>query len=576
MRKPALCLAGAALAGLVWAGALGCTTRGSTEEVGPLTVVDVVPTARIIRSDAFFEITFSSDVDVTTVNADTVVLAPSERVNTSFLSDIGNPPLSQTRRDTLISATVVPTGNKVRLTPDEPLPAGTELSLVVSKSVKNRQGEKLLLQNGVEGNFRLDLATLDANPTVSGTSLPVGSPALVPPNLRTFTLTFSSPVQAATSDAVHVRGVGGAADALVQSVEVLLDMRTVRVTLQNGACSPLCPLTDYRLEAGTPLTGLQGQPVMMYVQEFRTLDTADLQGPALVELPRTQPSETQVRMTLSAREPSVGRLRVGNPGGPYDQQFPLFTSGPCTGFQAARACPYAATATGLDLGAGLTGRTYGALLELTDDFGNTSVFGEFTLRTVALPKVRITEVYNNPPGPSTDEKTSEFIELQNLSDTTTYDLSRMVLATLDRTSGAVVSKMGLTGLAGSPSTLAARGFAVAGGTQFDPSSVGAAQGAVVVVDNQSSRSTLLGGLSAARDSARPIALFDGDPDNGAPLVSLFNAPQDLYAPSSTFPEGASAERLDPADDDETAVWCHSQNGPTPGRVNGVNGLSACP
>lgn len=541
----------------------------------PLTVTDADPATQVVNADTSFTLTFSADLDVASISADTVVLMLTEDVSNALMSDLGSPPLSMSRRDQVISATVNLSGQRVVVNPDQELPAGVDVSLLVSKAVKSRAGKTLVSALGESENFRLDFTVRDAPPTVVGTTLPTGSPALVPPNLRSLGLTFSGPIQGASASAVRVQKQDGSQTVEVESAVVQLDARTLHVRLKDGACQPLCPQTDYQVSVGEPLTGTQGQTITPFQQVFRTLADADLEGPTLRRVPTQQSSEADVRLSFVTQEPGAGRLRVGAPGGPYDLQFEAVALAPCTGFQAARECTYAAVATGLDLGVDGTGRTYGGMLELTDDFGNTHVFGEFVLRTVVLPKLRISEVYNNPPGASADEKTSEFVELANISTSATYDLSRMVLATLDRTTGAVSSSMTLRAL-GASSLLAPGKFAVLGGSQFDPSSVQTAADAVVMVDAVSSRSTLLGGLSASASSAKPLALFDGDPAQGAPLVTLFQPPLELYAPSSTFPEGVSAERLMLTSADDAAVWCQSQAGPSPGLTNSVDGLAACP
>ena len=108
----------------------------------------------------------------------------------------------------------------------------------------------------------------------------------------------------AGAGAVTVTGLNGAVDVMVDSVEVLLDGVTVRATLVDGACQPLCPSSDYQLNLGAPLRGTQAQAVQTFSLPFRTLDMADTQGPALVRLPSFQPSETQVAMSFVLREPA--------------------------------------------------------------------------------------------------------------------------------------------------------------------------------------------------------------------------------------------------------------------------------
>ncbi|MBI5494763.1 MAG: hypothetical protein HY904_07020 [Deltaproteobacteria bacterium] len=540
------------------------------------TVVDVEPAARVIGTDASFTVRFSEDVDGLGVNADTVVLVATERVNTSFLSDLNNPPLSQDRRAAAVPLELAVSGASVTARPLAALPPGTALSLLVSMKVTGSSGSPLVDATGKEAHHRVDYATRGPQPRVLTTSLPSGNPPLVPPNLRAFTLTVDLPVENVSLTDVTVTGQQGAQDVAIESIEVLLDGVTVDVTLRDGTCAPLCPNAVYLLSAAGGLRGRDGQALTPFSLEFRALADGDHDGPALVRLPVLQPAEDQVAMALVTREPARGRLRVGPPGGPYAQQFVVFPAGGCTGFQAARECPYSVVATGLDLGLTWQGNTYGGRLELTDDFGNTSLYGEFTLTTVLLPRLKVTEVYNNPPGGPTEEKALEFVEVANTSEATTYDLATMSLAAQDPATGVITADMDLVAYAGGSSLLPPGERAVLGGRLLDPGALGVSAGTVVMLDADTSRETFLRGLSSGADSRKVLALYAGGVGTGAPRVSFYSAPVDLYAPGSTFPEGVSAERLDLVTADADAAWCHSPGGPTPGRANSVEGLPACP
>ncbi len=551
-------------------GSLACTQRAIPP---PFTVTDVEPAAAVLTPGQAFTLRFSQEVDPLSFNADSVVLAPTERVNTSFISDINNPPLSESRRMTVIPLQINLTLDNATIRPLNDLDAGTSYTLVLSKKVKSKAGSALVDRSGRENHFQVDWRTQGPQPRVTGTSLPSGNPPLVPPNLRSFTATFDNAVEVTAAGGVRVLGINGSVDVAVARVEALLDGVTVQVTLQDGTCTPLCAQQDYELHVDTGLKGKDGQNIQPFVLQFRTLDMPDTVGPALVRLPSVQPSEDQVSVRFTVREPARGRLRVGEPGGPYTEQHVVFSDGPCTGFQAARECPYVVTVTGLDLGGSGSGRTYGGLLEVTDDFGNTSVYGEFELRTVLLPRLRITEVYPNPPG---DEKTQEFVEILNTSDVTSYDLAGMYLAAQDPATGNVTASLPLVGYNGGTTLLPPGRRAVVGSRAFDPGLTGVAADATVLIDGETSRSTLLGGLSSGRDSRKVVALFAGAPNEDAARITFYRAPPDIYAPGNTFPEGATAERLDETGDDDEATWCQSPAGPTPGRPNGVAGLAACP
>src|SRR4051812_44415093 len=93
--------------------ALGCP-RARTP-LGAFMVTSVTPAARIVAVGETFTIRFSDEVDGAGVNGDTVVLVPTERVNASFLSDLNNPPLSQTRRSSIVPVQLTPSGNSINV-----------------------------------------------------------------------------------------------------------------------------------------------------------------------------------------------------------------------------------------------------------------------------------------------------------------------------------------------------------------------------------------------------------------------------------------------------------------------------
>ena len=236
-----------------------------------------------------------------------------------------------------------------------------------------------------------------------------------------------------------------------------------------------------------------------------------------------------------------------------------------------------AVVTGLDLGVDRRGRAYGAIIEVWDACDNVASYGEVAIRTVPLPRILVTEVYSNPPGSASEEKNQEFVEVANVSPTSTYDLSLLSLAELDLVTGAVVASMDLSAYIDGDTTFLAPGRrAVIAGREFDPAAVAVRQGTLVMVDASTSRSTLLGGLSASRDSRKVVALLNGPAQTTPAVVSTYRAPEEHYAPSNTLPEGLSAERLNLTDPDATATWCHSVGAPTPGWENSVEGRVGCP
>jgi hypothetical protein len=533
-----------------------------------------------------FSITLNQDPDPTTVDEQSVALVPTERVSKTFMSDFDKPPLSAERQEQLLAAGVSIEGAHILLRPDENLPVSTELTLVLSKALKSVSGMTFVNDRAQEASFRLDLRTLGAPPSILSTSLPRGQPSLVPPNLRSFTMTSDKPLYNVSPQAVVLLGLEGTPDVTVDRVTLAADGTVLRIWLADaGQCQPLCTNAKYRLVAGAPLSDEDGQPLTTLEFDVQALDAPDVQGPLLSALPFVQSAEDHVFFRIGTTEPIQGRLLAGPAGGPYGDNalgqgvastLTLSELQACEGAGAARACSFGTLVSGLDLGPSAGGRTYGAMLELTDDFGNLSVFGEFELKTLKLPLLKITEVYLNPPDTSAPEGEQEFIEVTNTSSSVTYDFALMSVATLDRSSGAETSVMFLRPYLSQLGTLLAPGErAVIGGAQFNPDLVGVPPDTIILVD-QEARTTLMGGLPSSLSSRKLVALFQGDPEAGAPRVSIFTAPEALFNAGSSFPEGMSAERVELENHDDTALWCHSNGPPTPGLQNRVHGLSECP
>jgi hypothetical protein len=567
-------------AGMVAAGGCGeCLPPGVSTVGAPFSVVGVWPVERTVGLDAVFRVEFSEDVQGGSVSQDTVVLAPTAKVSSAFISDMNSPPLSASRRGDLVPVDLSTGGRTLTVTPRGPLPPDTGLSIVLSKKLAGASGETLTGTNGKAGHFQADFVTVKAHPTIVRTSIPAGNPPEVPPNLRRITFHADQRLTGAHPDAVTVEGLQGAAVPRVTSVQVLGSAGvTVRVELEGTTCSPFCPESDYRLTLGPPLAALEtGQTLTPFELTLRMWDAPDVSPPRLAALPVVQVNETEASISVVLREPSEGVVKVGALGGPYTSSFALAVTGVCTGMGAAQQCPMSAVVTGLDLGVDRLGRSYGAMIEVWDACDNVATYGELTLRTVPLPRILVTEVYNNPPGSATDEKNQEFVEVTNVSPVATYDLSVLSLAALDRVTGEVLASMALSPyVAGESTFLPPSKRAVIGGRQFDPAAVEVRQGTVVMVDASTSRTTLLGGLSASRDSRRLIALLNGPVETTPAVVTLYRAPEELYAPSNTFPEGVSAERLNLTDPDATATWCRSNGAPTPGWENTVEGRAGCP
>ncbi|MFH1812385.1 MAG: Ig-like domain-containing protein [Pseudomonadota bacterium] len=542
----------------------------------PPRVVGVSPGARAVRTTDSLEVRFSEPMSKLRLTTDYLVIAETSSVTDSFISDLNNPPLSRAHLELTLAVTDGST--TVRLTPVDPMPPSTELTLVISEKVSDENNNPLVGYDGLASHFRYDFVTDDGAPQVVSTDLPGGNPAEVPPNLRTLVVEFDQPVYGVNHQSLNLVADGAGTTPEIQAVE--LNAERTRATLRlgdlGGACYTLCPAALYTLRATSAITDEDGVPLVAYSRGLQALPQPDLSPPRLTSGPLAVASEDSADIRWETDEPSTSVVRIGDSASAMTRRVVGVPASRCEGSGAARRCAHVVVVDGLDLG-GSNGRTYYYAVESLDAYANPPLInGPYPLTTQRLPRLVLNEVYPNPmPGPAGEsEPYYEFIEIFNASESESYDLAAFSLRKLDGSASMNLAPMA----SGGPTTLAPGNYAVVGARdRFDAVSLGVPQAALLLTDESTSRTTLLSGIENSESTRKAIGLFQGaDDDPAAPLVTSYSAPAGLYNQSHNFVEGVSAERLNPDAPDLDSNWCHSRGAPTAGRVNTVFGLDACP
>lgn len=562
--------------------ALGCIpdTDITSEDTTSPRVISVSPGGRLVRTNESITIKFSEPMAKKTLDENRIVIARTDLVTDAFVKDLDSPPLSDSRIASLIPIAVeVKNSNQtIVLVPENDLPTASQLTAVLSKKVTDQAFNPLVGHKGLASHFRFDFVTDDGAPTVTGTDLPNTTPAEVPPNIRTISLTFDQPVYAVNRQSLTLTGTAGAQDPSILSIEQDSSRltATLRLADSGGAgCYTLCPLQQYQLTVTADVVDVEGVAITPYSVEIHSLASADLAAPRLLDPPVALAAEDSAEIRWNTDEPSSSAVSLGDSPDNLTRWVVGAAAVNCEGLGLDRSCPHRVEIDGLDLGGG-DGRTYYYVVQSLDAVANPPLLaGPYTLRTRRLPKLALNEVYVNPPGHATSEDpVQEFIEIYNYSTDVSYDLANYSLREIDDD-----GKLNLAPWqAGGPTLLEPGKYAVVGSpVKFDPTATGVSQDALLLTDDDRSHSTLLSYIENSDNSRNKIGLYEGDKsDTAALLVSSYGAPVALYSDGGSFTEGVSAERLTPEAADIDDNWCYSIGSPTPGSQNTVFELTSCP
>ena len=173
---------------------VGCPRVDDGLDRVPPRVVSVTPALPTVPVTTSFDLVFSEEIEGDSIDDDptsetvTVVLVPRALVTDSFLSDVNNPPLIESRQDDCVPVDATLRGDRLEVTPSVLLTARTAYTLLISSTVRDLAGNPIVDGLGLKAAFRYDFDTDAGAPAVAATDVGTG---LVAPNRRRLTITIS-------------------------------------------------------------------------------------------------------------------------------------------------------------------------------------------------------------------------------------------------------------------------------------------------------------------------------------------------------------------------------------------------
>jgi hypothetical protein len=318
----------------------------------------------------------------------------SDPVDSAFVADMANPPLSTRRQADLVPVSVGldPGSTEATITLSHPLTPRLRHTLLVGPQVSDLAGNPLALADGERLGLRSVLVAKDAGsgrPVVRLASPPAGA-ADLPTNLRRVVLELSRPVSGVTA------GTLGLVDPAGVRVAARVDHAArLCVGRAPGSCfviellARLSPRTIYDLDVGHAVTGTDdGQPAMSLPgQQLATGERPD------VDVPRIDSLRHRI-----ADGCVVARLRA-------EEATDLWMDGTW----CAKA-PASVGALEHEVALPAPVSPAPARIVLRDLAGNQAT-ATVAAAAGSAPRVVLTEVLQNPAGP---EPAQEYVELLNL------------------------------------------------------------------------------------------------------------------------------------------------------------------
>lgn len=506
----------------------------------PPRVLSVEPAAPVVPVTVSFTVRFSETLDEDTLSGDvtaenlSVTIAPRAEVDEAFLSDLRNPPFSDSRQDDVVVVDVAAQGDFITVTHSAPLLPLTAYVLAISENVRDTSSNPLVGPDGLTAPFLYDFVTDAGAPEVQETDVPGNG--VVVPNRKYFRVTFNQPVQNVDASTLTLTG---ASNPAVEAV-LLDETRTVATLVladPASGCERLAPSGDYVLAASDGIVADTGQPLMPYALPIAAGTACDTAPNTLRDvLPVAGEVSATVRYATS--KPSTSEVWFGVAGGELD-----CLGGPCPVPGVASGgsggnFPASAQLDGLTVNV-----TYDFLVVAEDEIGSLAR-QQGTLTTAPLPKITINEFLADSPDGVSDPD-GEFIELVSFEPTIATDVSGWRVE--ETTASGSVKTCTLPAGASIP----AGGFLVMVPSGFDETPYGDVPDAV--------RATL-GSWCGLNNEPITLLLKDA---GGRPIGGISTA--------SEPGNGKSLERIAPDAPDAAESFCESRSdtGPTPGAENGV-------
>lgn len=516
-----------------------CPEEADDDDTPPR-VISVTPADPSVPVSTTFVVRFSEDLDKDTVSGDvtadnlSVSIAPRDEVDDAFLSDLKNPPFSESRQDDVVALDVVAAGDTLTITPRASLQALTAYVLAISENVRDEASNPLVGPDGLAAPFLYEFVTDAGAPEVVATDVPGNG--VVVPNRKYFKVTFNQPVQNVTAETLTLTG-----DSTPVVDAVLLDETRTVATLvladPASGCERLSPSGTYALSASAAIVADTGQGLVPFGLPLAAGASCDNAANSLREV-QAIAGEVTATVRYGTSKASVTEVWFGQAGRALD-----CLGGPCpvagvSSGGAAGNFPHSAQLSGLTVDV-----SYDFLVVAEDEVGSIArQQGSFT--TAPLPKVTLNEFLADSPDGVSDPD-GEFIELASFEPSASIDVSGWVVE--ETTAAGSVKTCTLP----AATSIAAGGFLVMVPSGFDETPYGD------VPDNLRATVSSWCGLN---NEPITLVLKDG---NGRPIAGISTA----LEPGN----GRSLERTSTDAPDAPESYCTSRSdvGPTPGAENGV-------
>jgi hypothetical protein len=543
-KRPAAGLALIAAMGLL----AGCDGPPDTDLTGPR-VVQVLPAGPLIDTTATFTVTFSEAIAIDRVTDETGHIALSERVEVTeaFVSDIDNPPLSDSRADDVVPITLDWSDDNLSLTvtPTLALRPGTPYALVISRDVRDTSGNPLVGATGTRETFVYEITTDAGPPEVVSTT----ASGTVPPNIKKLRLRFNQPVQGVGRDTLVLAPTAGGDRPDIEAVLVSADRTEAEIVLADVAtCERLLPGVEYRLSIEAGIVDDAGREMPAQSFTFQAGGACDLLANEITTVEAFAYDETAI-ILFSSTKASTTELRYGA----------SFEDLDCGGDACPVLGPDARTvvdgrylhevqATGLALG-----QTYAFTVYAEDDLG-TRAQASGSFQVVELPDIALNELLPNPDG---DEAAGEFIELVNYGTEGSVRLAGWQIQIEDKTPcvfGADAPEL----FPGDFVVIARSDFDENAWPNLDPLDIYRADSASGCTASALTLSNQVQVVRLLDEADRPVSVYPGSPD---------------LNPTDTH-EGESIDRIAPEAPDTATSFCFADGPPTPGSTNSAV-ISGC-
>ena len=503
-------------------------------------MLTVEPATPVVPVTVSFTVRFSEALDDATVSGDvtadnlSVAIAPRTAVDDAFLSDLKNPPFSETRQDDVVVVDVTPQGDFITVIHSAPLLPLTAYVLAISENVRDVSSNPLVGPDGLAAPFLYDFVTDAGSPEVLSTDVPGNG--IVVPNRKFFRVTFNQPVQHVTTDTLTLMG------ASTPPVEaILLNEARTEATLvladPASGCERLAASGAYTLAASAAIVADTGQPLVAFALPIAAGSACDT-APNTLRNIEAVAGEVSATVRYVTSKASTTEVYFGLAGGALD-----CLGGPCPALGVPAGGDTGSFSHTAQLGGLTVDVSYDYLIVAEDEVGSIAN-ARGTLTTAPLPKITINEFLADSPDGVSDPD-GEFIELASFEPSASVDVAGWMVD--ETTASGSVKTCTLPAIA----SIAPGGFLVMVPSGFDETPYGD------VPDNVRATLSSWCGLNNER-----ITLLLKD-RTGRPIAGI--------STPSMPGNGKSLERTAPDAPDGAASFCTSRSdtGPTPGAENGV-------